>query len=136
MNGLNGTRIVLDAVSAEVASARRFVRRALAGEVDPTVVGDLQLITSELFTNAIEHGLHHQVELSVDCHDGTAEVTVRSHGPADVGPATDWEVAHADSITGRGLGIVRHLADELIVERTSDSFVVTARRHAHQPSGA
>lgn len=136
MTGVNGTRMVLDADAAQVASARRFVRRALNGDVDAAVVDDLQLITSELLTNAIEHGSHHQVELSVDCHDGTAEVTVRSIGPADVGPAVDWEVADADSITGRGLGIVRHLADELIVERDGGAFVVTARRRARERSGA
>jgi anti-sigma regulatory factor (Ser/Thr protein kinase) len=130
MTGARGASIVLDADAAEVASARRFVRRVLDGEVDAAVVGDLQLITSELFTNAIEHGAHDQVELAVECDGDTAEVTIRSHGPADVGPAVDWEVAEADSITGRGLGIVRHLADELIVERTAGTFVVTARRRS------
>lgn len=130
MTGARGASIVLDADAAEVASARRFVRRVLDGDVDPAVVGDLQLITSELFTNAVEHGAHGEVELSVECDGGTAEVTVRSIGPADVGPAVDWEIAEADSVTGRGLGIVRRLADELIVERNDGAFVVTARRRA------
>lgn len=136
MTGARGASIVLDADAAEVASARRFVRRVLDGEIAAEVVGDLQLITSELFTNAIEHGARDAVELAVECHGDTAEVTVRSGGPADVGPAVDWEVAEADSITGRGLGIVRQLADELIVERTDGAFVVTARRRARQRSEA
>ena len=41
---------------AELAAARRFVRRSLSSEVPERVVHDAQLVVSELVTNAIEHG--------------------------------------------------------------------------------
>ncbi len=138
MTGAHRATIVLGADAAEVSSARRFVRRELGDMVAPDVSGDLQLITSELFTNAVEHGVAPEVEVEVvvESNDAVAEVTVRSLGPADVGPAAEWSGAEATSVTGRGLGIVRQLADELIVERSDDTFVVTARCRPRQRSTA
>jgi anti-sigma regulatory factor (Ser/Thr protein kinase) len=136
MTGASRATIVLAAEAAEVSTARRFVRRELADGADACVLSDLQLIASELFTNAVEHGAHPEVEVIVEASDDTAEVTVRSGGPADVGPAVGWQVADAESITGRGLGIVRELADELIVERADDAFVVTARCRSRQCADA
>ncbi len=136
MTGASRATIVLPADVSEVSTARRFVRRELVDRADPDVLGDLQLIASELFTNAVEHGTDTEVEVVVEVDDGDVDVTVRSGGPADVGPAADWVVADAASITGRGLGIVRELADELIVERADDAFVVTARRRAQQRTEA
>lgn len=121
--------IVLDADTAQVAVARRFVRRSLDGQVPPEVSSDLQLIVSELFTNAVEHGDAEQVEVRLVVTSTEAGVTVDSRSPAHgVGPAETWEVADEESVTGRGLGIVRGLADAVQVERESGRFVVTASR--------
>jgi anti-sigma regulatory factor (Ser/Thr protein kinase) len=129
MGGTTAQRIVLDADTAHVAVARRFVRRLLGESVPTEISSDLELVASELFTNAVEHGASATVEVCVESNAEFAGVSVVSVGPsASVGPVVDWNVAESDSINGRGLGIVRELADELIVERDADHFVVTARR--------
>ena len=120
------TSITLEAAVAQVAHARRFVRRTV-DDVDPAIVGDLQLIVSELFTNAVEHGTSEAVEVVVAQRPEWVSVTVDSRGPTpDVGPVPEWRVADAEALSGRGLGIVRELADDLIVERDDEAFIVTA----------
>lgn len=129
------TSIVLEAAAAQVAHARRFVRRSVE-DAEPAVVDDLQLIVSELFTNAIEHGAADAVEIVVAERDDQVSVTVDSRGPTpNVGPATDWTVADPTALNGRGLGIVRQLASELVVERDGEAFVVTATVSTRQRAG-
>jgi anti-sigma regulatory factor (Ser/Thr protein kinase) len=129
MGGTGLMSIVLDADTSQVAAARRFVRRLLGDSVPVDVASDLQLIASELFTNAVEHGGAPTVELVVESTDQYAGVVVASGGPAGgVRPVIDWAVADVDALNGRGLGIVRRLSDEVIVERQPGRFVVTARR--------
>lgn len=121
--------IVLDADTAQVAVARRFVRRSLDGAVPSEVSADLQLIVSELFTNAVEHGRVDHVEVRLFVTSTVAGVTVDSHAPApEVGAVETWSVADEASVTGRGLGIVRGLADAVQVEREPGRLVVTASR--------
>jgi len=129
MGGTGARSIVLDANTAQVAAARRFVRRLLADSVPLDISSDLQLVASELFTNAVEHGASATVEVAVESTPEFAGVSVVSVGPSGtVGPVIDWSVADSDAANGRGLGIVRKLSDELIVERDADHFAVTARR--------
>lgn len=129
------TAITLEAAASQVAHARRFVRRTVE-DVDPAVVDDLQLIVSELFTNAVEHGASDTVEVVVAQRPDRVSVTVDSRGPTPgVGPATDWQVADADALNGRGLGIVRELADDLVVERDGEEFIVTATLSLRQHAG-
>jgi anti-sigma regulatory factor (Ser/Thr protein kinase) len=129
MGGTAEMSIVLDASTSQVAHARRFVRQQLGTSVPNDVAADLQLVASELFTNAIEHGLGSVVEVAVESTPEFVGVSVASDGIApDVGAVAGWSVAAADAPSGRGLGIVRALADELIVERADGRFVVTARR--------
>ncbi|TDT18680.1 anti-sigma regulatory factor (Ser/Thr protein kinase) [Ilumatobacter fluminis] len=129
------TSITLEAAASQVAHARRFVRRSVE-DVDPAVVDDLQLIVSELFTNAVEHGASDTVEVVVAQRPDRVSVTVDSRGPTPgVGPATDWQVADADALNGRGLGIVRELADDLVVERDGEEFIVTATLSLRQHAG-
>ena len=130
------TSITLEAATTQVAPARRFVRRTV-GDADFSVVDDLQLIVSELFTNAVEHGSSEAIEVVVTQRPDCVSVTVDSRGPTpDVGPATDWHVAGAEALSGRGLGIVRELADDLVVERDGDAFVVTATKLLRQNADA
>lgn len=130
--GADATTIVLEAEASQVAPARRFVRRMLAGSTDPATLSDLQLIVSELFTNAVEHGVDGTVRVVVHDTPGFVGVTVQSRGPAPaVGESSEWHVAAPTAISGRGLGIVRELADEVVVERIGDDLLVTARRSTH-----
>lgn len=121
--------IVLEADASQVAAARRFVRGCLSDRVDPDMAGDLQLIVSELFTNAIEHGNAETVTVDIEQTATAVGVTVHSAGSsAGVGALADWSVAEPTEITGRGLGIVRQLADEIVIDRERGAFVVTAWR--------
>ena len=129
MVGQDGTTVVLEAATSQVAVARRFVRQKLAGLVPDDVAADLQLIVSELFTNAVQYGGSPRVSVTVQVGPDEAGVTVDSGSPAPgVGPIETWHVADEAEISGRGLGIVRRLADVVRVERDPERFAVAARR--------
>lgn len=130
MVGPTAVTTELAAEFVNVAAARRFVRAKVADfEMPPAVAADLELMASELVTNAVEHGVGKLVRITLDCRDGTAVLTVESIGPSDaVGPVSTWAVADADSIAGRGLGIVREIADEVDVDQSRDRLSVTVRR--------
>lgn len=124
-----GTTVVLEASTSQVAVARRFVRRAVDGLVPDDVAADLQLIVSELFTNAVQYGASPNVAVTVEIGVDEAGVTVDSGSEApEVGPIETWSLASEDEITGRGLGIVRRLADVVRVERDTNRFAVAASR--------
>lgn len=129
MVGHSGTTLVFEASTSQVAGARRFVRGVVEGKVPDDVAADLMLIVSELFTNAVLHGSASTVTVTVEVGPDEAGVTVDCGSPApDVGPVETWHVADEAEITGRGLGIVRRLADVIRVVRDSDRFAVAARR--------
>lgn len=112
-----------------VAVARRFVARSFADRVPSDVVDDLVLATSELVTNALEHGRAAAVVVSVRCQDGEAAVTVRSSGGQGLAFDTStWRAAPPDRTSGRGLGIVHAVADDIDVRRTGDSIEITVHR--------
>lgn len=135
MVGHVGTTLVLEAATSQVAMARRFVRRTVAGHVPDDVSSDLQLIASELFTNAVQYGSAATVTVTVEVGPDEAGVTVDCGSPApDVGPVDTWEVADEEEISGRGLGIVRRLADVIRVARDGDHFAVAAHRRFSPPS--
>lgn len=119
-------RCELSADLAEVGAARRFVRMNLA-DVPDELNADVQLIASELVTNAVEHGTGDRVAFALWRDQGSVALTVESIGPSpNVGDVDDWEVAPAEQITGRGLGIVRSLADRVEVNRQNGRLVITA----------
>lgn len=116
-----------------VPIARRFARDvAGASGIAGSVLADLELVTSELVTNAIEHALGDRVEIRVRVEaprHATArtsvEISVTSIGNAGgVPPAELWRVAGPDSVAGRGLGIVRALADRIEVHHHDDRVTV------------
>jgi anti-sigma regulatory factor (Ser/Thr protein kinase) len=113
----------------QVANVRRFVRSTLADLVPATVSSDLQLLASELVTNAIEHGASGSVFVEVTADDERAGLAVHSTGPSPgVGPVDSWAVADAEAITGRGLGIVKAIADVVEMRQSRDALVVTVYR--------
>ncbi len=119
----------LEAHMANVSAARRFVRTHLEGRAPDGAVSDLMLVTSELVTNAFEHGSQQPVRLTVRSDDEEASITVVSGG--DVGrvpDVEDWTTARADRISGRGLGIVREIADDIDVTRSNSTLAITVHR--------
>lgn len=122
------SRIELEANLAEVAAARRFVRAALA-EVPPPVVDDVQLIASELVTNAIEHGPGGPVIVELECTDAVVQLTVQSpNPPGDIEDPRRWTIPSASAMSGRGFGIVRQVADWVEVRRNESFLTVVAHR--------
>ena len=119
----------LEATMSNVSAARRFVRKELEGRVPEAAVSDLMLATSELVTNAFEHGSPQPVRLTVRSDGETASITVVSGGDASRVPEVEsWTPARADRISGRGLGIVREIADDIEVTRFEDGLAITVRR--------
>src|SRR5262245_46139342 len=99
---------------ANVAAARRIVRNELVGRAPDEAVSDLMLATSELVTNAFEHGSRQPVRLTVRSNRDEASITVVSGGERGRVPdVANWKTVRADRISGRGLGIVREIADDI-----------------------
>ena len=124
-----GATVELEADMSNVSVARRFVRNELEGRVPDAAVTDLMLATSELVTNAFEHGSRQPVRLTVRSDHDEASITVESGGDPNRVPAVDtWSTARADRISGRGLGIVREIADDIDVERLGRGVAITVHR--------
>jgi len=82
-----------------------------------------------LVTNAFEHGSDDPVRVTVRRDRDEVSVTVISGGERGRVPAVEsWTTARADRISGRGLGIVRQIADDVDVERSGGSLAITVRR--------
>jgi anti-sigma regulatory factor (Ser/Thr protein kinase) len=119
--------------SHEVAGARHaVVDHLMARGVSSIVVDDIELVTSELVTNAIVHpdqtGPDVVVHVRVDVSDEVV-LSVANVGPADaIPPVEDWHAASPAALSGRGLGIVRRLCDHVAVEQRGELAVVTCRR--------
>lgn len=113
-------------------AAREFVvvelRRATASE---RAVQDFELIVSELVTNAVQYGSGTEIVVGVDAvSDGWQTVSISS-GIGGVLPPLDpagWTMADAEQRSGRGLGIVRSLADNVSVVVNDDRLIIVCRR--------
>ncbi len=129
-DGLNPARIELEPAFENVEAARRFVAERLDGVVaDPDIVDDIRLAASELVTNAVEHGDFRRVVVELAVDTGVVSLSVTSHSPHDhLAPVSDWVIANPEQIAGRGLGIVRTLADDVSVSRGGGRLTITLER--------
>lgn len=126
---MNPAKIELEPAFENVATARRFVADRLDGAADACIVDDLRLAASELVTNAVEHGNHEPVVVELAVATDVVSLSVTSHSPHDdVAPVSDWTVADSAEITGRGLGIVRNLADDVSVSRGGGMLTIKVER--------
>jgi anti-sigma regulatory factor (Ser/Thr protein kinase) len=111
---------------------RSFVRDALrVRRLADDIVADVQLVVSELAANAIEHGAGDDLAVEVDAsHHRFLEVSVTC--VSDAAPALrawrTWAIASPDARSGRGLGIVSTLMDDIDVEARNDRMTVRCRR--------
>lgn len=112
-----------------VGVARKFVQATFDGVVPHAVTADLVLATSELVTNAIEHGRSSSVLVTARVEAANASVSIRSAGAADhLADVPSWRTAAPDRVNGRGLGIVSALADDVDVVRAGDEIEITVSK--------
>ena len=132
MTGLSGSERRFSSDSSSAGDARAFVSGVLlqAG-VGRQATAEFELIVSELVTNAVEHGDGGDVAVRVDVSDAEWVVLTITSGISARTPPLDpasWTVAKASQPSGRGLGIVKELAQAIDVVRDGDSLVITCRR--------
>lgn len=126
------------AVAASARSTRMFVADALRSRgADALVISDYQLVVSELASNVIEHGDGTDLVVGIDVSDPDWWEVEVAYGPAFAeGQALQpdaWVVADARQFSGRGLGIVRQLMDDVITAASGDHVSVRCRRRRQHP---
>ena len=104
------------AMPASVSQARRFLLAAVPG-ASPDETDELVLLLSELATNAVQHATT-EFEVGVRMAPDGRSVRVEVSDGADGYPTPQEQVA--DAPNGRGLHIVRALADAWGVEMRRD----------------
>lgn len=134
--GVLGQRVLdldVPARSEAVAAVRHALVANLSGHgVPSTVVDDMELVTSELVTNAIVHAgpgaRDALVQVCVELSD-TIELVVANKGSVGaIPPVEEWQPAPPWSPSRRGLGIVRRLCDTVTVEQSGERAVIRCRR--------
>ena len=106
-------RTILTPHPTSVGAARRFVRDVLkTRRVDDGVVSTVELLTSEVVTNAIIHA-RSGPQLAVEVAEDRVRVAVRDNSP-DV-PVR--KLGRLDDLSGRGVIIVEELASAWGIER-------------------
>ena len=126
-------RRTFDAVPASARAARRYVTDLLRLDGAPAaVISDYSLVVSELVTNVIEHTGGAHLEVALELGDplwwrlevvGSAPTASKQLSAPET-----WVVAGANDVSGRGLGIVRQLMDEVAISTVDDRVTVTCRR--------
>ena len=92
-----------------IAEARRLVRDSLAGIPDSGRIGEVELVVSELVTNAVRHGPGKPIVLRLVVDGGTVAGEIEDQGDGTV------EIRQQDVGTivgGLGLPIVDQLTSE------------------------
>ena len=111
MNAVVDRLAALPSSLMSVRRARQFVREALAAYLPPAELDTVELLTSEVVTNAVVHaGSNPTIEVATD--GGTVRVSVEDRDPG-------WPMAHAvpaDATSGRGMALVDALAHAWGVE--------------------
>jgi len=122
-----------ESVPTSARAARQFVTELLGEHrATPAAVEDCALVVSELVTNIIEHGDGSAFVIFLDVADPAwwdIEVTGRAPElPQLVLEPETWTIADAEDVSGRGLGIVRHLMDDVITDTADGQLSVRCRR--------
>jgi anti-sigma regulatory factor (Ser/Thr protein kinase) len=121
---------VLPADLSAAHAARDHVADALVRRgVAHAIADDIVLVASELAANAIRHGSP-PARLTLDCTAERIRVTVSNHGASGEPRILD---APVDAGHGRGLAMVRELAEQVGWERDGDRLDVWAEFPAQLP---
>jgi anti-sigma regulatory factor (Ser/Thr protein kinase) len=113
MMNLIEVRTMLTPHPTSVGAARRFVRDVMMSrQVSDGVVDTVELLTSEVVTNAIVHG-RSGPQLAIEVEGNVVRVAVRDLSPE----LPVRRLGHVDDVSGRGVVIVEQLASAWGVER-------------------
>jgi anti-sigma regulatory factor (Ser/Thr protein kinase) len=114
----------LPAVLESIGEARDLASSAIAGAgVDEATVIDLQLALSELVTNAVVHGGGGPITVDVTVAPSAITCAVASDGQL-LPEVSSWVQPVDGRPSGRGLSIVRAVADAVTVDVDGDRIVV------------
>lgn len=102
------TRVVLECLPRSVGLARAVVREAADG-LPAALISEVELLTSEVVTNAIQHG-GPAIELVAVVDEDTVVVSVHDDGVGTPLAATDD--VPVESFSGRGLQMVEQVAQD------------------------
>ena len=120
------------ATPASGRAIRAFVREVLrTADLPGHVASDAELVVSELTANAIEHGAGDELTVVVDVTRRpwlSVSVTCVSDAAPALRAWRTWAIATPDARSGRGLGIVRRLMDDVDVEARNGRMTVRCRR--------
>ena len=122
-----------EAVPISARAARQFVTETLRSHgATVQVMKDYALVVSELATNIIEHGDGSSLVIFIDvAHADWWEVEVvggSSAPSAQLLQPETWTVASAEKASGRGLGIVRHVMDDISTGSNDGQVSIRCRR--------
>lgn len=127
-------RVVTPADTAEVSPLRREIRAFIERHGDNDVAAEMELVVSELATNVIHHTGSDNIVIVIerDEHLWTVDVANAENIPR-LGDIVDPTF---DTMSGRGLIIVRALMDSVEVRELGDAHMIHCRRSADTSSSA
>ena len=130
LNGGPDFEVALVAELGALAPLRREVAQRLAAQDVPSEkVDDIVLVLCELATNAIRatEPSDAPIRVRVQFGDATVAVAVENSGPAfDAVETVALGHPGADTESGRGLGVVRALSDDVSVHSHAGCCIVRA----------
>lgn len=102
---------------------RLAIAEHCAGRLASGTVYDLQLVASELVTNAFEHGARGVVTLDITLDGESATVTVTSTGNSSgIKHPSTWSFPETTNSSGRGLALARSMSHAIELHTAVASF--------------
>lgn len=133
ISAVDPERRTFDSVPASAQAARRYVGEVLRPRgASETIIRDFQLVVSELVANVIEHGDRSRLTVFCDFTDpqwwDIGVVGGKELAKHPMTPSETWTITGNEHTSGRGLGIVRQLMDEIITDMSNGQVSVRCRR--------
>lgn len=119
-------RVVTPADTAEVSSLRREIRAFIERHGDDDVAAEMELVVSELATNVIDHTGSDNIVILIERDERRWTVDVAD--AENIPPLGDIVHPTSDTMSGRGLIIVRALMDSVEVKELGDAHMIRVRR--------